>query len=182
MWVRLTACLVWALLALSAVFWAFKLLVRPNAVPSHALPVAVEQAARGDPLSLVAAPLAQLAAAVVPEVSKRVKLLGLIAPKGATDPETSSGGVALIAVDGKPPRAYPVGASIDGEWILQSVSARSASIGPQGGAVVAQLEVPALPGPATGSLPPADAEGGVTPVKPIPPPPPARGSKANRSR
>ena len=56
MWVRLTACLVWAILALSAVYWSFKLLVRPSGMPAHALLVATDQAARGDPLRLFAAP------------------------------------------------------------------------------------------------------------------------------
>ena len=66
MWVRLTACLVWAILALSAVYWSFKLLVRPSGVPAHALLVATDQAARGDPLRLFAAPPQLAAAPVVP--------------------------------------------------------------------------------------------------------------------
>jgi general secretion pathway protein C len=169
MWVRLTACLVWALLALSAVFWAFKLLVRPAGVPAHALPVAVEQAARGDPLRLFAAPQPVVAAAAPPPTSSRFKLLGVMAPNPADDGVAA--GLALIAVDGKPARAYPVGAPVDGEWVLQAVSARTASIGPQGGAVAAQLEVPALPAAATGTLPAAGQDLLSVEVEPVPPTP-----------
>jgi general secretion pathway protein C len=154
------------MLALSAVFWAFKLLVRPGAVPAHALPVAVEQAARGDPLRLFASPPAAAAVAVVPQASSRFKLLGVMAPNPPDD--ATPGGLALIAVDGKPARAYQVGAVVDGEWVLQSVSARTASIGPEGGAAAAQLEVPALPSAATGTLPPV----GQDQVTSVPPPPP----------
>lgn len=169
MWVRLTACLVWAILALSAVYWSFKLLVRPSGMPAHALLVATDQAARGDPLRLFAAPPQLAAAPVVPQASSRFKLLGVMAPKAAAAEGAPAHGLALIAVDGKPARAFPVGSRVDGEWVLQSVSARTASIGPEGGAVVAQLEVPALPGPAMGSLPslPADA---VVPVRAVPQP------------
>jgi general secretion pathway protein C len=154
------------MLALSAVFWAFKLLVRPGAVPAHALPVAVEQAARGDPLRLFASAPAAAAAVEVPQASSRFKLLGVMAPNPPDD--SAPGGLALIAVDGKPARAYQVGALVDGEWVLQSVSARTASIGPEGGAAAAQLEVPPLPAAATGTLPPP----GQDQVISAPPPPP----------
>lgn len=90
--------------------------------------------------------------AVVAEAS-RFRLAGVMAPK-AKQPATH--GVALIAVDGKPARAYRVGGRVDGEWVLQTVALRSASIGlPQGPPVVV-LELPALPPPATGTLPPAE--------------------------
>lgn len=159
MLVRLTACLVWAILAMSAVYWSFKLLVRPGGMPPYTLLVATDQAARGDPLRLFAAPAQLAAAPLAPQASSRFRLLGVMAPKVAAAEGAPAQGLALIAVDGKPARAFPVGARVDGEWVLQSVSARTASIGPEGGAVVAQLEVPALPGPAMGSLPglPADA-------------------------
>lgn len=160
MWVRLSACLVWAILALSAVYWTFKLLVRPEGLPPHALLVTTDQAARGDPLRLFSTPVVVAAAPVVPEASSRFKLLGVMAPKGAASaPPVAGSGLALIAVDGKPARAFPVGAKVDGEWVLQAVSARSASLGPVGGAAAARLEVPALPSAATGTLPavPGDA-------------------------
>ncbi|MBK6593938.1 MAG: hypothetical protein IPG23_15055 [Burkholderiales bacterium] len=38
------------------------------------------------------------------------------------------GGAALIAVDGKPPKPFRVGASVDGNLVLQSVAARRATL------------------------------------------------------
>jgi general secretion pathway protein C len=60
----------------------------------------------------------------------------------------------LIAVDGKPPKAFVVGAQLDGDLVLQSVSLRTASIGPAQGAASVRLELPALPAAATGTLAP----------------------------
>jgi hypothetical protein len=51
------------------------------------------------------------------------------------------------------PRAYRVGSTIDGDLVLQSVSLRTASIGPAAGASVV-LEMPAAADRATGTLPP----------------------------
>src|SRR5207248_8673497 len=61
---------------------------------------------------------------------------------------------ALIGVDGKTPRAYRVGSVVDGDLVLQSVSLRSAAIGPASGAPAVVLEVPPLPVPGAGTLPP----------------------------
>lgn len=84
-------------------------------------------------------------------------------------------GIALIAVDGKMPRAYHVGAAVDGELVLQSVNHRSVSIGPAQGAAAVVLELPVLPPPATGTLPPAAAmvppTAGPAPVIPAAPMP-----------
>jgi general secretion pathway protein C len=75
-----------------------------------------------------------------------------MAPRAGT--AGSEGGVALIAVDGKPARAFPVGKRVDGDLVLQSVSLRSAELGPGQGAASLRLELPALAAPATGTLPP----------------------------
>jgi len=77
----------------------------------------------------------------------------VVAPRRSHDGR----GVALIAIDGKPARAFPVGATVDGELVLQSVSLRTAAIGPAQGAQTVLLEIPRLPPPNTGSLPPAGA-------------------------
>jgi general secretion pathway protein C len=73
-------------------------------------------------------------------------------------------------MDGKPARAYRVGADLDGGWVLQAVGQRSASLGPAGAAPAVQLELPALPTPATGTLRPADPSGGAgaAPVAALP--------------
>ena len=47
------------------------------------------------------------------------------------------------------------GENIDNALVLQSVARRSATLGPSQGAPAVQLDLPPLPLPATGSLPPA---------------------------
>jgi len=85
------------------------------------------------------------------EASSRFRLLGIMAPKSAGGGHEH--GVALIAVDGKLPKAYRVGSVLDGDLVLQSVSLRSAAIGPAQGAPTATLELPPPQPAATGTLP-----------------------------
>jgi general secretion pathway protein C len=169
---RLTAFLVWALVAATAVFWGLRLLVRPPAAPAHT--VGDASALRGDLTRLLGAtPSAPSAAAApAPELASRFKLLGVMASK-----QTQGEGFALIAVDAKPARAYAVGAPLDGDLVLKSVGLRTAAIGPAQGAPALTLEVPALPAAATGALPPL-ADGlkfgaAATPVPGMPAPAPA---------
>ena len=85
---------------------------------------------------------------------------------------SSGEGVALIAVDGKPAKAYAVGSRLDGELVLQAVSLRTASIGTAQGAMAVTLELPPLPPPATGTLPLAGTpipQLTAAPVAPMPP-------------
>ncbi|HKW84444.1 MAG TPA: hypothetical protein VJN68_11895 [Burkholderiaceae bacterium] len=143
-------------MAATAVFWGLRLLVRAPAAPSYAVAVGDAAAVRAD-LSRVlgSAPVTAAAAVAAPEASSRFKLIGIMAPKGAQAAVApTSTGVALIAVDGKPPKAYVVGSQLDGDLVLQSVSLRTASIGPAQGAASVKLELPALPAAATGSLAP----------------------------
>jgi general secretion pathway protein C len=77
-------------------------------------------------------------------------LLGVVSPVVGRQ-----GGVALIAIDGSPAKAYPVGATVWGELQLQSVHQRGAALGPRGQPASVTLELAALPPAATGSLPPA---------------------------
>lgn len=159
MFVRVCAFVIWALVAGTVVFWGLRLLVRPLEAPAHSVPVAAAVAVRGDVARLLgAAPVATLAAAALsPEASTRFRLLGVMAPKarakGSPDVEPSGQGVALIAVDGKPAKAFAVGARLDNDLVLQAVSLRTASIGPAQGAASVKLEIPPLPAPATGTLP-----------------------------
>lgn len=148
---RLTAFLVWALVAATAVFWGLRLLVRPPAAPAHTVAVGDASALRGDLTRLLGAtPSAPSAAAApAPELASRFKLIGVMASK-----QTQGEGFALIAVDAKPARAYAVGAPLDGDLVLKSVGLRTAAIGPAQGAPALTLEVPPLPAAATGALPP----------------------------
>ena len=152
---RLFAFAVWAALAASVAFWGLRLLVKSPATPGHAVAVADGAAASGDVSRLLGAsprPVDTEAQSVAPEIGSRFRLTGVMAPKSRS---TSAQGVALISVDGKPPRAFGVGARVDGELLLQAVSLRTASIGVAQAAPSVVLELPLLPPPATGSLPPA---------------------------
>ncbi len=159
---RLFALLVWALVAASAVFWGLRVLVQPSPAPDRVSPVAETLVARGELSRLLgAAPVVAVAQAPVVAESSRFKLSGVMAPK---PPGTR--GVALIAIDGKPPRAYRVGARVDAELVLRSVSLRSASLGAGGNGPAFVLDLPLPVPPATGQLPPLNAAGVFTPPAP----------------
>lgn len=173
---RLCAFVIWALVAATAVFWGLRLFVAAPAAPAHAVPVGDSAVLRGDLSRLLgSAPVAVAAVAATPEAASRFRLIGVMAPRAAAASAAEGAGVALIAVDGKPPKAYAVGARLDGEVMLQSVSLRAASIGMGPGQPPVLLELAPLPPPATGSLPalmpPAAV---VAPAQPPLPPPAAQ--------
>ena len=171
---RLSAFVIWALVAAAVVFWGLRLLVRAPAAPPYAVAVADAGAASGDLTRLLgsAAPAAAAPVAAAPEASSRFRLLGIAAPKTPAGAAASTAGVALIAVDGKMPKAYVVGSKIDGDLVLRSVSLRTASIAPPAGAPAIMLELPPLAPAATGTLP-STAPGMVETVPPQPMTPPA---------
>lgn len=156
---RLTAFLVWALAAASAVFWGLRVFSPPLAVPAHAQPVAT---AAGSPAAVARmfarAPDAAAPVEAPPEASSRFRLLGVMAPR-----EGREGGVALISVDGRPPRAYRSGAAVAEGFVLQQLGPRSARLAAAGGDSAFTLELPALPAAQTGTLPDANAPEGATP-------------------
>ncbi len=186
--VRLVAFLVWAAVAASAAYWGLRLGSTPSALPATVQPVAAGTL-RGDLGRLFAlpadAPTPEAAAAPPPALAARFQLLGVMAPRPGDKPSTQ--GVALVGIDGKPPRPYRVGAPVDGELVLLAVTQRGASFGPTGGAPSFQLELPPLPPPATGRLqagvaPSADAgvpPGFVVPPATFVPPPPPTGLPAD---
>jgi len=147
---RLSALVIWAAVAASAVFWGLRLFVAAPPVPPGTAVAEAAQAARGDVVRLLGAAPVQAAAAPAapPPESSRFRLSGVMAPRNS-----GSYGVALIAVDGKPPRAFRVGARVDGDLVLQSVSLRTATVGTAGAASGFMMELPPLPPPNTGSLP-----------------------------
>jgi general secretion pathway protein C len=178
MMTRLFAFVTWGAVGASAVFWALRLGVEAPRAPSFTTPVGPATAMRGDWSRVLGAPPQAGAAAdgdtgVVdePAAAPRLRLLGVVAPKTPSDRD----GVALIAVDDKPARAFRVGAVVDGQTVLLAVHRRGASLGPRDGTATVELELPALPPPATGALPPARA-GAMPPPAPMPgmlPRPPA---------
>ena len=172
---RISAFIIWALVAATAVFWGLRLFVHAPAAPSYAVAVGESDATRGDLSRLLgAAPVAQVALASAPPESSRFRLLGIVAPKnGSADAARAPYGVALIAVDGKMPKAYTVGARVDGDLVLQAVSLRTVSIAAGQGAAPITLELPSLASAATGTLPGAIVGGrpaNVVPPANFPPP------------
>lgn len=186
---RLSAFVIWALVAATAVFWGLRLFVRTPAAPAYAVTVGEGETARGDLARVLGStPVDAPVAAAAPAASSRFRLLGIVAPRAArTDAGGEGGaadGVALIAVDGKMPKAFAVGAHLDGDLVLQSVSLRTASIAGQGTPTIT-LELPPPTSPATGTLPVGGAGVGGMPTSvpanmpvPVPQyvPPPASGT------
>ncbi len=139
---RLGSLFIWALAAASAVFWGLKLWAQPQPVPANATVVQMSQPLQGDLTRLLGAdPVATpvtTAAAPVPDV--RLTLVGVVSPRGN---QHAREGLALISVDGKPARTYRIGAVVDGDRVLQSVSLRGAALGPRDGAAQVSLSMPA---------------------------------------
>ena len=150
---RLISFVAWALVAATVVFWGLRLFTRAPVAPPGVVVASEAASTRGDLTRLLGVAAAPVAAqAVVPEASARFRLLGIMAPKAGVQ-AAAGHGVALIAVDGKLPRAYTIGAHLDADWVLQAVSLRTADISPANGAAGMRLELPALPTAATGTLP-----------------------------
>lgn len=123
---------VWAAVAATAACWVGKLL--PREAPRVAESAAVRNPAAAGLGRLFGAPaLPQLAEAGPPPADDRFQLVGVISPRPRGAPAEAAG-IALIAVDGGLPKVFAVGAVVDGLQVLQAVDARSASLGPPGGA------------------------------------------------
>jgi general secretion pathway protein C len=134
--VAATTFLLWGLVAASAVYWGLKFTSRPGLVPTA--PVAT-QAPAADPAAIAAllgaVPNAGTAAPVA-SLSSRFALIGVVA-------DQSHSGAALIAVDGKPPKPFRVGASVDENLVLQSVDSRRAVLAAgKDGPAALTLELP----------------------------------------
>ena len=152
---RMISFWVWGMVSAAIVFWLLRLVVNAPPAPTYAV---VEQSDRlvGEDLSRLlgsdASPAAPDQPAPPPAEAARFQIVGLVA--GPTPGSASA--VALIAVDGKPAKPYAVGARVGGTWVVQAVSRRSVTLGPEGSqAPGVVLEMPALPQPATGRLEPA---------------------------
>ena len=170
---RFAAFVIWAAVAASIVFWALRLWAQPIAVPVHATVVTTAGGFKGDMGRVLGSdvPVAVAsAAAPLVQTDSRFRLIGVVAPRSST---AQAEGLALIATDGKPAKAYRVGREVDGELVLLAVHARGASLGPRGQPAQIDLQLPALPPPSTGTLPgPAALSPMVRPAMPLPPPMP----------
>ncbi len=142
----------WALVAAAALFWGLRLFVNAPTVPSGTPVAAIGPAVHGDLTRLLGAdpPPQVVAAAAEPAPDARFQLIGVVTPRAQS---AAREGVALIAVDGKPARAYRVGAVIEGQTILKSVAARGAMLGPRDGAPQVTLNLAPPAAANTGALP-----------------------------
>lgn len=138
----------WALVAASAVYWGFKLFVAPLPVPVNATVATVATPAHGDLTRLFGAETVVTAVAE-PQADTRFELVGVLAPRS---PGAGREGLALIAVDGQPPRTFRVGAVVEGELVLRSVSQHGAALGPPQGETTVALDIPP-PAPAATGVP-----------------------------
>jgi general secretion pathway protein C len=130
-WIRFATFLVWLLAAASIVYWALQFVSGPSSPLSAA--VAAPAAATIDAQALAkglgggAAPAAsnptEAGAAPGPLQAARFVLTGVVVQKSG-----ASQGVALIAVDGKPPRPYRVGTNLTDGVVLHSVKAGKAML------------------------------------------------------
>jgi len=149
---RWTGFFIWALVAASAAFWAINIFAAPRPVPAHAQAPQVGGTTSG--------PMERLFGAVVvaavpvnapPPESSRFQLVGVIAPPAGS----GQGGYAVLSLDNQPARTWRVGATIDGNTSLLSVSKRGAEFGPQGGPTAFSLQLPEPAAAETGTLQPA---------------------------
>jgi general secretion pathway protein C len=134
---------VWAVVGASAVAWGLRVFPTAPGVPPGATAVVAGSALQGDPLRLLgaAAPSDAAPAPALPPASSRFTLLGVVAPRA---PAAAGEGLAVIAVDDRPPRAYRVGATVDGELVVRRVHARGVELGPADGGAAFALDAPPL--------------------------------------
>ncbi len=140
-WPAATATvLLWGAAAGSVVFWGLRLTApadaaAPPAVGGPAI-VAVDPTTLSRFLGGVSTDPTVTAK---PDAASRFALLGVVA-------DTDGQGVALIAVDGKPPRPFRIGSRLGGSYVLQSVGPRAATLGAGGtSAPTFTLQMPTRP-------------------------------------
>ncbi|HSU23837.1 MAG TPA: type II secretion system protein N [Variovorax sp.] len=129
----------WTAAAAVVVFWGLRLAAPPDAAPPPV--VAAPQTGNIDPTAvarLLGAVTGVAPVASAPEAAGRFALLGVVA-------DNLQRGVALIAVDGQPPRPFRVGGRVAEGHVLQSVGTRSAVIGTGGGTGGIALQLPTTP-------------------------------------
>lgn len=138
---RLMSLLIWAAVAASGVYWGLRLFTQPTPLPAGATVATAPAPAAGGLTRLLGEPPAEPAddAAPPPVADSRFQLLGVVAPRGA-----AASGLALISVDGKPPRAIAVGRELEPGLRLLAVSHRQAELGATRGAPVMTLALPPL--------------------------------------
>ena len=137
-WPRVMTLVLWAVAAASMAGWGLRL--GGSSKPGQVAPVAMTAEVAVDPASVarLLGAAEPSAAALVPAAANRFVLLGVVAGRSNT-------GAALIAVDGKPGRAFRVGSKIDEGVMLQAVEPRRVRLGSAADAATTlTLEMPAI--------------------------------------
>lgn len=138
--VRMGTLALWAAAGASVVFWGLRLSA-PAAGPSAPVlpPPPLAPDAQALARLLGAGPVVPAAASVAPAASpaSRFVLVGVLAG------QSSGGGAALIAVDGKPAKPFRLGAPVDEGIVVQALSPRQVLLGPEtGGPATVTLDMP----------------------------------------
>lgn len=173
---RLLTFVVWALVAASGLYWGLKLFVRAPTVPPLLTLAAAKPSAQADWGKLFGPDVLPAAAeaAPAPALDSRFQLFGVVAPRGA-----GQGGVALIGMDGRPAKAYRIGAAVDGALVLQAVLKREATLGPAGGPAQVRLQMtPVAAALSSAPAVPVASAFGFPPGAGRPPPPAPMGMAA----
>ena len=156
---RFVAFLLWVLAALSAAYWLLKIIglseapVTAGAIHAETPAIDVRMLARALGPDSVASAGASAGLPPPPALDPggRLRLLGVVAGR-------TSGGVALISVEGQHPRPYRIGSLIDDRYTLTQVATRSATLAPtQAGGPAITLELPLAPSDADTPRPAAAA-------------------------
>jgi len=125
-WVsRLAAAAVWLLAGASIFYWVNRLALISNTPSAFGAPKAwTPPQDKNNSVAvakLLGARSPEASNPLVPSLSSRFLLLGVLAYE-------SGAGAALVAVDGKPAKAFRVGAEISPDYEIASVKQRSATV------------------------------------------------------
>ncbi|MBQ0935402.1 hypothetical protein KAK11_08690 [Ideonella paludis] len=125
----------------SALFWGVKLFAQAPALPDQVQLPTRPVLQVGDLARLLGASddEGDGDAEPAPAGSERFALLGVVAPRGAA---MSSQGVALIAIDGQPAKAFKTGSVVIDDLTLLAVEKRLVRLGPKGGPSSMELSLP----------------------------------------
>jgi general secretion pathway protein C len=125
-WAVVAAGVFWLAAGLSAGYWVLQAWGRTPVVPVSATAAALpasDTRSVAMALGVTAAPVVAGQPAAPAVVATRYTLIGVVSDRRKQ-------GAALIAVDGQPPKPYPVGAELEGGMVLQSVNGRTVRLGP----------------------------------------------------
>ena len=133
---------VWLLVGSSLVFWGLRLLPAPGGNAPVPAPTPLSQ-----PHAQAMAPLLGVAAAVPDHPTAHTLQAPRVTVFGVMAGHAANTGVALLAIDGKPPKPVRVGTELEPGMVVQSVHPREVRLGPSAeGPSTLTLTLPAAPG------------------------------------